>query len=89
MDRGLTSWSVFDMGLFAQSIILAAHSFGLGTCLQASIAGYPDAVRQLLGVPEEKLLVLGISVGYPDLEDPMNTYKSSKMNPGDFVSWSE
>ncbi len=85
VDSTLTSWSVFDMGLFAQSLILAAHSFGLGSCLQASIANYPDAVREFLGIPRTKLLVLGISMGYPDLEAAINKYQSSRVSPNDFV----
>ncbi len=87
MDRILTSWSIFDMGLFTQSLILTAHSFGLGSCLQASIAGYPDTVREFLGIPKTKLLVLGISIGYADLEAPINAYQSSRVSPKDFVRW--
>ena len=87
MDSTLTSWSVFDMGLFTQTLALAAHSFGLGTCLQASIANYPDAVREFLGIPKTKLLVLGISIGYPDLEAPINAYQSSRVSLQDFVRW--
>jgi len=87
MDSTLTSWSIFDMGLFAQSLILAAHSFGLGSCLQALIANYPDAVREFLGIPQTKLLVLGISVGYPDLEAAINGYLSSRVSLSDFVQW--
>ncbi len=87
MDRMLTSWSIFDMGLFAQSLVLAAHSLGLGSCLQASIVGYPGAIRDFLVIPKTKLLVLGISMGYPDLEAPINTYQSTRIGLGDFVQW--
>ncbi len=87
MDRALSSWSIFDMGLFAQSLILAAHSFGLGTCLQASIAHYPDAVREFLGLSKMRLLVLGISIGYPDLSAAINAYQSSRISLTDFVQW--
>ena len=87
MDSTLTSWSIFDVGLFTQSLILAAHSFGLGSCLQASIANYPDAIRESLGIPKTKLLVLGISLGYPDLEAPINTYQSSRVSLDNFVTW--
>ena len=87
MDSRLTSWSIFDMGLFAQTLILAAHSFGLGSCLQASIANYPDAVREFLGIPRVKLLVLGISLGYPNLEAAINAYQSSRVSLNDFVHW--
>ncbi|MFW6112642.1 MAG: nitroreductase [Chloroflexota bacterium] len=87
MDSSLTSWSIFDMGLFAQTLILAAHSFGLGSCLQASIANYPDAVREALELPENKLIIIGISLGYPDLEAQINSYQSSRISTSSFVRW--
>lgn len=87
MDSKLSHYSIFDMGLFAQSLVLAAHSFGLGSCLQAALSGYPDAVREFLGIPKTKLLVLGISLGYPDLEAPINTYQSTRVGLSDFVRW--
>ena len=87
MDSTLSSWSIFDMGLFAQSITLAAHSFGVGSCLQASVANYPDAIREFLGIPKTKQLVLGISIGYPNPEAGINTYQSERVSPDDFVQW--
>ena len=76
LDKTLGEWSTFDVGLFAQNLILAAHSFGVGSCLQAGLANYPEAVRQYLGIPESKRLVIGISLGYPDPEASINTYLS-------------
>jgi nitroreductase len=73
------------MGLFAQNVILAAHAFGLGSCLQASLSNYPDAVREFLGMPKAKKLIIGISLGYPDIAAKLNTYRSVKLNPDDFV----
>ena len=87
MDSTLTSWSIFDMGLFAQSILLAAHSFGIGSCLQAMLAIYPDAVREFLGIPKTKQLVIGISMGYPDIEARINSYQSTRVSLNDFVQW--
>lgn len=87
IDSTLSSWSIFDTGLFAQSLILAAHSFGLGSCLQAALASYPDTVREFLGIPKTKLLVLGISMGYPDFEAPINTYQSTRIGLYDFARW--
>ncbi|MFH1031803.1 MAG: nitroreductase, partial [Chloroflexota bacterium] len=85
MDSSLTPWSIFDAGLFAQTLCLAAHSFGLGTCLQAMLAVYPDAVRQLLGLPKTKRLMIGISIGYPDLDAKLNSYQSTRMGLDEFV----
>lgn len=87
LDSTLSSWSVFDMGLFTQSLILSAHSFGVESCIQAMLGNYPDAVREFLGIPKTKLLVLGISMGYPDKEAPINTYHSLRIGLEDFVKW--
>ena len=87
MDSTLGPWSMFDMGSFSQSISLAAHSFGIGSCLQAMLAIYPDSVREFLGIPKTKKLVVGISIGYPDLEARLNDYHSLKVDPDTFTQW--
>ncbi len=87
IDSTLGSYSIFDMGLFAQSVCLAAHASGLGSCLQAALAGYPDAVREFLGIPKTKKLTLGISMGYPDLEAKINSYRSERAELDAFVKW--
>ena len=86
MDRTLSSWSVFDMGLFTQNLILAAHSFGVESCLQASVTNYAEAIKKFLGMPETKQMVIGISIGYPDPEAKLNTYRSIKLKPEEFVT---
>lgn len=87
MDSTLGAWSTFDLGLFAQTLALAAHGLGLGTCLQASVTHYPDAVRSFLGLPQSKKLVLGISLGYPDPAAKLNSYESSRADLDEVVKW--
>jgi nitroreductase len=87
VDATLGPWAIFDMGSFAHALILAAHSLGLATCLQASVTYYPDTVRQILGIPKSKRLVLGISLGYPLLNDKLNAYRSARAPLDAFVSW--
>ena len=87
LDSTLGSYSMFDLGLFAQSVSLAAHSFGLGSCLQVALVGYPDAVRQFLGIAKTKRLIIGMSMGYPAPEAKINTYRSEKIGLDTFVQW--
>ncbi len=86
-DRSLGAWSIFDMGLCAQSLCLAAHGLGLGTVLQASVTNYADAIRKFLGISESKQLVIGISIGYPDEEAKLNEYRALKQKPEEFTRW--
>jgi nitroreductase len=78
-DSSLPTWSIFDMGLFAQSLMLAAHAYGVGTVPQAFVTDYAADVKHFLGIPETKRLVLGISIGYPDLESPINKFRTDRI----------
>jgi nitroreductase len=82
---GLNIWPVFDCGLVAENIMLLATNYGLGTIAQIQTVVYPDVLREVLGIPDSKLIVLGISVGYPDWDDPVNQLRSER-EPLDSVS---
>lgn len=88
-DEGCGEWSTMDIGGFTQSIALAAQAYGLGTCLQASLTYYPDAVKSALQIPASKKLLVGMSLGVPDLEAPLNAYYSARMELHEFVRWYE
>ena len=87
MDGSLNEWSIFDMGLFAQNLILAAHSFGVESCLQASVTNYAREIKKFLGLKESKKLLICISLGYPDNEAKLNTYRAIKQKPEEFTKW--
>ena len=87
MDGTLGPWSTLDMGIFLQGLTLSAHGAGLGCCLQASLAGYPDAIREFLGIPNTKKMIVGMSMGYPDPDAPLNAYHSTRMEIDEFVKW--
>lgn len=86
-DAELTAWSIFDLGLFAQSLMLAAHALGLGTVPQAFLTDYAPQVKEYLGIPANKRLVLGISIGYPNIRD--GDFRSSRTEMSEFTRWIE
>jgi nitroreductase len=88
-DSSLPTWSIFDMGLFAQSLMLAAHAYGLGTVPQAFVTDYAQHVKDFLGIPETKKLVLGMSAGYPDLESPVNKFRTDRVETAQIVRFIE
>jgi len=87
MDKSLTPWSVFDLGLFTTSVLLAAQAEGLGCCTQALSMSYPDLIRKELGIPSTISLILAICVGYPDLKAEINQYRSTRRDLSEFVKW--
>jgi nitroreductase len=88
-DASLTPWSLFDLGLFAQSLMLAAHANGLGSVPQAFATDYAQDVKKFLSIPETKRLVIGISIGYPDLESPVNAFRTDRVKTDEIVKWIE
>lgn len=89
IDGSLGEWSIFDMGLFSQNLILAAHSLGVESCLQASVTNYGPEIKKFLGIAESKKLVICIALGYPDQKAKLNTYRSLKQKPDEFTRWYE
>lgn len=87
VDRALAQGSWVDMGMFIQSVMLAAREFGLGTAPQASLAEYPGIIRAELGVEEQFALVCGMALGYPDENHPVNKYRTSRMEITAFCRW--
>lgn len=86
-DSSLSYWSLFDLGLFAQSLMLAAHGLGMGTVPQAFLTDYSKQVKEFLNIPSTKRLVLGFSVGYPDLESPINQLRTERAETDELVKF--
>ena len=55
-----------DTALFAQNVMLAAQSEGLGGVFIGGLRNQPETVTQLLGLPEQVYPVFGMCLGYPD-----------------------
>ncbi len=87
IDRSLNEWSVFDAGMIAQTLMLAAQHHGLGTIPQAAPIMYPQAVRKVTGIPDSKLLVVGLTIGYPDWADPVNGFEREREPVEGFTHW--
>lgn len=81
--------SYIDYGMFLQNIMLAASEHGLATCVQASLAEYPDVVRAHLGEYANQLLVCGMSLGYPDESGAINQYRTEREEVNGFTHWYE
>ncbi|TPG35217.1 nitroreductase [Mycolicibacterium hodleri] len=73
MHRDLGYADALGVGMFLQTFMLALTARGVGSCVQVSIAGYPDVIREQLGVAEDMRILCGVSIGYPDRDFPANS----------------
>jgi nitroreductase len=86
MDRSFPDASGrFDLGLFAQSLCLAALDHGLGSCINQQGIGYADTVARIIGVPESETLIISIALGYPDWSQPVNGVVSGRESIDDVL----
>ncbi len=56
----------YDEGRLAERIMLAAHAYGVGSSIGWIVGSGRDAARELLGIPQQKVVRTAISLGYPD-----------------------
>ena len=82
MHRDLGLVDSLGVGMFLQTLVLALTERGLGTCVQVSIAGYPETVRDQLGIGEDMRILCGLAIGYPDPAFPANALRVPR-NPLD------
>lgn len=87
MDKSWDSAYRFDMGCVAQNVCLAAMEYGLGTCVESQAITYQRGIQELLDIPENKELVYGIAIGYPDPEFPANAVVTPRENVEDITHW--
>ena len=60
---------IADCGQAMQTFMLAATAAGLGTCPQGSLGGYASTSRRILDLPDDQLVLAGVSFGYADDSD--------------------
>ncbi len=76
--EGINAWSLFDCGAAMQNIMLLATGYGLGTVAQAMAVTYPDVIRKVLKIPESKVIALGMTIGYPDMANPLSKSRTQR-----------
>jgi len=89
LDDSFPNARMVDIGIALGYLVLAAHEFGLETCPIGLIVAYEDEIKDLLNIPENKNVVIGAALGYPDLDVPINRFKSQRDDLEKFVRWVE
>lgn len=78
-----------DVGMFAQTFLLALTARGLAGVPQTSLAMFADTIRRELGVSDERKLLFGISFGWPDKDAAAYRYSSTREPVESFVTLHE
>jgi nitroreductase len=74
-----------DIGMYAQTLMLAMTARGIATCAQGALGLYPDIVRASLDLPDTQRLLFGVSFGYEDRTDKANAARVGRAPTGEAV----
>lgn len=74
-----------DIGMYAQTLMLALTARGIGSCAQGALGLFPDIVREQLGIPGNHKLLFGISFGYEDHSVKANAARVDRARIDDVV----
>jgi nitroreductase len=86
-DEPLGVYGAIDCGAYVSNFMLAAQALGLGTIPQAALARHSGLIRKHFGLGEDRRVVCGISFGYADREHKANSYRTTRANISDTVTF--
>ena len=79
MDKDLsTNIDLLNIGLFTQTICLAAQGYGVDSFIASTFVSQPDILRQQLEISENLNIITGVGLGYPNPKSIINTYRSPR-----------
>jgi nitroreductase len=87
IDKAFSQNNYVDIGITLGYLLLSAHSLGLSTCPIGLITAYSEEIKDELGIPDNKSVVIGAALGVPDWDAPVNRFKSTRDPLDRFVRW--
>ena len=87
IDRSMGRGGLIDCGMFIENILIAARGLGLDTCPQAAFSQYAPLIYQHLSIPDNRMLLCGIALGYANADHPANQLKTERVPPEAFAQF--
>lgn len=81
--------SNLDLGLFIQTVCLAARSYGVDSFIASAFVSQPDIIRNELEIPENLNIITGIGLGYANTDSIINTYRSPRRPINEVVRYKD
>lgn len=87
LDNAFSKARLVDVGIALGYFVLVAQNFGLSTCPIGLINAYEDDIKELLDIPDNKDVVIGVALGYEDESNQINQFRSPRDSLSAFVKW--
>lgn len=87
VNRVMGRGSLIDVGMLLQNVMVSARGHGLHTCPQAAWNGFANIIMPHIGAGEDEMLVCGMSLGYADETDKVNSFHTPRVAAAEFTKW--
>lgn len=85
--RALGTYGAVDCGSFVSTFLTIARAHNVATIAQGALAVHSDFVRDYFAIPEDRLILCGVSFGYEDPSDPANGFRTERAPISQVVDW--
>jgi nitroreductase len=87
IDRRMGHGQWAHLGMFMQSIALAALEQGIASCMQEVWARLRTTLHTHLQLDPQQMIYCGMALGYADTAAPVNSLRSARAEVGEFTSF--
>ena len=87
MDESFGLGRAWDVGMYAQTLMLAVTAYGLASCAQGTMAHHPELVRKAFDLGPEMKVLFGLSFGYEDTTMKVNSAHTQRAALEDTVTF--
>lgn len=87
IDRRMGHGQWAHLGMFMQSIALAAIERGVSSCMQEAWSVVRRSLGAHFGLPENEVLYCGMALGYADASHPVNRLRSERAPVEEFSTF--
>lgn len=87
IDKAMGHGQWAHMGMFMQSVALAAIERGVGSCMQEAWARMRVPLATHFALPDEEMIYCGMALGYADETKPVNTLRADRASVDEFTTF--
>jgi len=87
IDKAMGHGQWAHLGMFMQSVALAALERGVDSCMQEAWARMRTPLAAHFGLGDEEMIYCGMALGYADETKPVNTLRADRASVDEFATF--
>lgn len=87
MEKDFPQTVAVDVGIYAQTLMLAFTALGVSTCAMGSMREHPNIAKEVFNIDDNLGILFGIAFGYEDVEVPANKTRMARVSFQSYVSF--